>query len=283
VVLLNRPPAVVHVDLDGAADIFAAHGWPYPHADDPLFASGLRRTLDFLDEAGVTATLFVIERATRVAERRALVAEAIRRGHRIASHTLTHRWLPALPPEEQRREIVESRARLSDTFGVPVDGFRAPGFGTTAAILDLVAEAGYRYDSSRFAGDGARSGPHWLRGDLAELPLPRRRPLPLPFHPSYSLVLGSWHFRLGLAAHRRTGAPLVLLFHLTDLADPLEPDYLSGLRTRIFTLSHLSAEAKRTRCGAMLGHVARTYRWAQTDELLPAHDAAAPMRKEDRA
>ena len=39
------PPvrAAIHLDLDGATDIFRVHGWPYPEEDgpDPLFDSGL--------------------------------------------------------------------------------------------------------------------------------------------------------------------------------------------------------------------------------------------------
>jgi peptidoglycan/xylan/chitin deacetylase (PgdA/CDA1 family) len=265
---LSQPPAVVHVDLDGGADIFAAHGWPYPHARDPLFLTGLRATLDLLDELELRATLFVIVRALDDPERQALVREAVSRGHRIASHTLSHSWLPHLAPAEQRREIAESKERLEQLFGVAVQGFRAPGFGTSAAIRAMVAEAGYRYDSSLFPPSRARSAP-WLEpAGLAELPLPGHRPLPWPFHPSYSLVLGSWYFRAGLAAFQRTGAPLVLLFHLTDLADPLPPDYLTGWKRRIFTLSHLTAAAKRGRCRAMLAVVARHYRWAASDSEL---------------
>ena len=35
------PAAVVHVDLDGASDIYRVHGWSYPWTDDPLFETGL--------------------------------------------------------------------------------------------------------------------------------------------------------------------------------------------------------------------------------------------------
>ena len=262
------PPAVVHVDLDGAAEIFAAHGWRYDRPDDALFDSGLRNTLELLESLQLRATLFVIAQALEHPARRALIADAVKRGHRVASHTITHRWLPALPPNEQRREIAESRQRLEQALGVAVHGFRAPGFGTSPAIRDLVAEAGYQFDSSLFPPSRDRSEPWQERGGLAELPLPGHRPLPVPFHPSYSLVLGDWYFRAGLARHRATAAPLVLLLHLTDTADPLPADYLSGWKSRIFTLSHLTADTKRKRCRAMLAEVARHYRWAASDDEL---------------
>jgi polysaccharide deacetylase len=268
VVLLSQPLAVVHVDLDGGPEIFAAHGWSYPRSTDPLFLSGLRGTIDLLDELGLKATLFVIVDAMKDAERRALVLDAVSRGHRIASHTLTHRWLPTLAAPEQQREIAESKARLEQLFGAQVQGFRAPGFGTSAAIRGMVAEAGYVFDSSQFPPSRDRSEPWREPTGLVELPLPAHRPLPWPFHPSYSLVLGSWYFRVGVTGYRGTGAPLVFLIHLTDLADPLPPDYLTGWKSRIFTLSHLGAGTKRERCRAMLAEVGRRYRWAASDDEL---------------
>ncbi len=266
----HRAPALVHVDLDGAAEIHAAHGWAYRHDDDPLFLSGLRNTLDLLDALGIRATLFAITHALEDPEKRALVAEAVRRGHRLGSHTVTHRWLPSLPREEQRREVADSRAWLEDTFGVKVAGFRAPGFGIDDAVVDLVAEAGYAWDSSFFPGTRPTTAPYTLRPGLSELPLPRYRPLPLPFHPSYSLVLGNWYFGTGLAVQRRSGGPLVVLLHLTDLADPLPAHYLSGWKARIFTLSYLSAATKRRRCRAMLEAARATHRWLDSEDPLLA-------------
>ena len=256
--------AVLHVDLDGGPEIFGAHGWTYERGDDPLFMSGLRNLLDLLDELGISATLFVIVRALEDAERLAAVRDAVRRGHAIASHTLTHRWLPALSAAERRAEIAESRSRLMDLLAVPVDGFRAPGFGVTDDMDDLLAEAGYAWDSSRFPG--AQAGPH-RRGGITEIPLPRYRPLPVPWHPSYSLVLGRWYFRLGLSRHDAV-APLVVLLHLTDTADPLPSDYLMGWKQRIFTLSHRTATAKRDACRAMLRAAGARGGWTNTNELL---------------
>jgi len=305
VVLLTgtaRPPAVVHVDLDGAREIYAAHGWNWPHDEDPLFASGLRATLELLDVVGVRATLFVIAQALDDPRKRDLLEEAVRRGHQVGSHTTTHRRLTALSADERRREIAGSRERLMAELGTAVDGFRAPGFFTDAAVMAQVAEAGYRYDSSLFAGQAfggdraviapapsplATGAPAGRAGNagagraaggiadrmsgagLFEVPLPAYRPLPLPFHPSYSLVLGTWYFGMGLRRVHDAGGPFVLLLHLTDLADPLNADYLIGWKSRIFTLSHLSTETKRRRCGAMLAAVGERYAWTTTDRLLP--------------
>ena len=63
----------------------------------------------------------------------------------IGAHTLTHALLPALPDDEERHEIQQSKNSIEETFGVGVESFAYP-FG----ILDprdthTVAAAGYRY------------------------------------------------------------------------------------------------------------------------------------------
>jgi hypothetical protein len=78
----------------------------------------------------------------------------------IGSHTATHGLVLEHPlgPEpasgdQLRTEIVDSRKRLQDFFGQPVNGFRTPygyvdGLCGATHVLDLVREAGYTYVSS---------------------------------------------------------------------------------------------------------------------------------------
>ncbi len=265
---LEKVPAAVHVDLDGAAHIFRFHGWPYAGSDDPLFESGLRRALEFFDATGVRATLFVIAEDLDHPRKRELLQEAVARGHEIASHSVTHRRLTDLGRQDKRREIVESRERLQNVLGVEVRGFRAPGFAVDQEAVEFIDAAGYDYDSSFLA---RRNPPVPLPpqgGRLLELPIPMHGVLPLPFHPCYSLVMGKWLFRSGLRQFRRTGAALVLLFHLTDLADPLPADRLPGPMARFYTLSYLSAEHKQRRCREMLDWVRRDYELVDTGRLV---------------
>jgi hypothetical protein len=92
--------------------------------------------------------------------------------------------------------------------------------------------------------------------------------LPLPFHPSYSLLVGPWYFRLGLRRVGRQAPVFVMLFHLTDFAAPLASAVLRPLASRWFTLSHLSAETKRARCAAMVADLRRTHEIVPTESLL---------------
>jgi hypothetical protein len=268
------------MDLDGFTDICRVHGWPCGDDRDALSGSGMGNALEFFSRERIPATLFAIAQDVHDAAKRRRLHEAVTQGHEIASHSVTHRTLTRLSAEEKRREIVDSRATLQDALSVPVRGFRAPGFAVDAESLHFVEEAGYDYDSSLFPGrSGAKRvglatipvAPHHpLRGTgrLRELPMPPRASLPFPFHPSYSLVMGNWYFELGLRRVRPNAAPLVLLFHLTDFADPLPAYQLHGWKARLYTLSSISAADKLDRCRRMLEAVRKRYRIVSTAELL---------------
>ena len=274
-----RPQAVVHVDLDGAQDIYKAHGWPYPYADDPLFETGFRRMLDFLARNRVRATLFVIAQSLGNPRKRELIETAVSQGHELASHTVTHAYPRLIGSSQKRFEIAGSRERLEKLAGVSVRGFRAPGYQIDRESIELLASYGYQWDSSAFptatfagrlhvAAERLAAPGRVFDNALTELPLPDHRPSPVPFSPSYSLLCGLPYFRWGLKRARRTGAPLVLLFHLTDLADPMPPDRLNGWKSRIFTLSNLSGGTKLERCQEMLDLTAKWYRIVSTTALM---------------
>jgi len=81
------PPAVLHVDLDGARHIHRAHGWADPPGRDLLFVSGLRNTLALLAERRLKATLFVIVEDLDDPEKRDLVMEAARGPRACFAHS----------------------------------------------------------------------------------------------------------------------------------------------------------------------------------------------------
>lgn len=73
----------------------------------------------------------------------AQVRDWLAAGHQIGSHGLTHPFLPRLALAEAREEIVASKKKLEDTFGVPVRHFCYPYGDWNEPVRDLVAEAGY--------------------------------------------------------------------------------------------------------------------------------------------
>ncbi len=277
----QKQDACIHVDLDGASAIYAAHNWGRHGCEDRLFETGFLNLLRFFQTAGIHATFFAIAEDLEDGMKRELIREAILRGHEIASHSLTHRLLSTLSRDEKRKEVFESRARLESVLGVAIQGFRAPGFDIDRETLEMIDEAGYRYDSSLFPTKKfARKvevtdvsiSPQVVIPNrrLIELPLPKHNPLPVPFHICYSLVLGAGYFRFGLRRFRQTGAPMVLLFHLTDMADPLGGLHNRSWKEKFFTLSFLRVQEKIFRCKEMVDAVQESYRFVKTEQLLQA-------------
>jgi hypothetical protein len=282
-----RPYAVVHVDLDGATDIYRAHGWAYPYADDPLFETGMRHALDLFDQQGVRATFFVIASGLDDPRKREWIREAVRRGHDLGSHTVSHRLLVQLSREDKREEISASRQKIEDVIGVPVRGFRAPGCQLDRECLERVAESGYAFDASaiptKLCAQRLRVPVERLRAplkplgdsELLEFPLPDHRPSPFPTHPSYSLLFGLSYLRWFLGRHRKSRTPLVLLCHLTDLAEPLAAERLQPWASRIFTLSVFGSAHKLRFFRKMFDFVRRHYAVVPMGVLLHGFRTAA--------
>jgi polysaccharide deacetylase family protein (PEP-CTERM system associated) len=107
--------------------------------------------LDLLDEAGCKATFFtlgwVAEQHPQVVRR---VAE---RGHEVACHSLRHRIIFEMTPDEFREDTRQAKKLLEDCSGTPVRGYRAPSFSITQQslwALEVLAELGFAFDSSVF-------------------------------------------------------------------------------------------------------------------------------------
>lgn len=109
--------------------------------------------LDLLDRHHVSATFFIVgETAVECPD---LVRAIARRGHEIGCHTYSHRPLWELTPATFAAELNEYRAAMRDILGpeMGIAGFRAPTFSLdqrTSWAIDVLAEHGYRYDSSIF-------------------------------------------------------------------------------------------------------------------------------------
>lgn len=276
------PAAVIHIDLDGIPEILKREvpaGQP-----DVIYETGVRRFLDLFEQTGIRATFFLIANSLDHPVKRELVQQLLNRGHEIASHSLTHPNLWHTDRAGRQREIAGSREKIEQALGVRVRGFRAPGYCIDPECLDLLAEAGYQWDASVFpngyfaqrmkrSADELRA-PHRPRdgSPLVCFPMPDYRPYPLPFNPSYALQLGTWYFRAGLKNFRRKQLPLVLLFHLIDLADPLPGEMLNGLKSRLLTLSNVAAAKKAAACRRMLADVQSQFRILPTSELLAEYE-----------
>jgi polysaccharide deacetylase family protein (PEP-CTERM system associated) len=147
------------------------------------FAANTRRVLEAFATGGVRGTFFVLGLAAE--KNPGLIREIHEAGHEVQSHGYGHRHVHTLTPTEFRQDLDRSRKLLEDILGAPVTGYRAPAFTITLRslwALDVLVEAGFRYDSSifplrvRFYGiSGVPRFPHRLRTpsgyELTEVPV----------------------------------------------------------------------------------------------------------------
>jgi carbamoyltransferase len=272
--------------MDGLDAICQAHGRTYEGASDRFYTSAVDHSIRYFRDQGVTATYFLIARDLDHREKRASVDALLSAGHRIACHSLTHRYLDRLPTmAEKRAEIVDAKHKIEDELGVAVEGFRAPGYSIDFESLELLRDAGYRYDSSIFPSFAMRRRigvqrlfrePFLLFPEerFFEIPMPYVGPALPPFHPCYAFYLSRAYFRWQLRAFARRHDYLTLLFHLTDFAESQRSGW--GTRINVYTNNYLSARRKRRFLARLARDVRRFYSFANTEELLRDWPASMP-------
>jgi peptidoglycan/xylan/chitin deacetylase (PgdA/CDA1 family) len=163
--------AVLSFDVDAESPILVEGG---RHARSPMAMShqaygplvAVPRILDLLAEYGLPATFFVPGvTADRYPETVELIAAA---GHEIGHHGYSH-LSPLRLDEEAERADLERGLGALERLGVRPEGYRTPSWEPSERTFDLLAEHGFRYDSTLMDDDR----PYVLEtghGPLAELP-----------------------------------------------------------------------------------------------------------------
>lgn len=107
------------------------------------------KILDILDEKNHKGTFFVLGQVAEVFPN--LIREIDNRGHEVGIHGYDHWQFFKLTPKKAFNEISRAKKVVEDLLGNKVYGHRAPAFSITPQTkwgLDVVAEAGFVYDSS---------------------------------------------------------------------------------------------------------------------------------------
>lgn len=244
---IPEPPLAMSVDVEDYFQVQAFAGYAPRESWDgfPSRVEGnTRRLLDLFERTSTQATFFVLGWVAR--KHPSLVREISDRGHEVASHGMLHRMLTEQTPETFRVDARDSKAVLEDLAGAPVIGFRAPSYSinrTTLWAIDVLAEAGYRYDSSVYPIRRRRYGypdgpvlPGLLRaerGALAEFPLPTigLGPIRVPVLAGAYLRLAPSWLTVGAArAFAARGIPAVVNVHPWEI-DPDQPTIGPGRST----------------------------------------------------
>jgi polysaccharide deacetylase family protein (PEP-CTERM system associated) len=219
------------------------------------------RLLAILEAQSARGTFFVLGwTAQRHPD---LVRRIAAAGHEVASHGFDHELIYNQSAKAFRQDIRQTRQLLQDLSGQEVIGYRAPSYTImtrTMWALPILAEEGYRYDSSIFPIARRRYGmpradrrPHRILFDdecgIVEFPLPTIRLGPLNFPATggaylrlLPLSLQQWSVKRMLKAR----LPFVLTIHPWEL-DPEQPVFPVGMRTRWTHYHNLDRSQTRLR------------------------------------
>ena len=235
-----------------------------------------RRLLDLFDEYEVKATFFVLG---WVAERTPnLIKDIANRGHEVACHGFSHQLVYNQSPEVFREETLRSKQLLEDIIQAPVIGYRAASYSITNRslwALDILAEAGFEYDSSIFPVRHDRYGipdapefPHRMETpnghSLVEFPLSTAKLL------KYRLpVAGGGYFRLypyaitraGLSQINRRQKPFIFYLHPWEI-DPDQPKISTSWFSRFRHYNNLDE------CESRLHHLLSDFEFGTTKNIL---------------
>ena len=119
---------------------------------------GVPRVLDVLARHEVSATFFVPGHTAEAFP--SVVAEIAKRGHEVAAHGFLHETPVGLSREQEKAILVRAEETLTRIAGTKPVGYRSPAWDLSDHTIDLLAERGYRYDSSLMMDDFR---PHWAR------------------------------------------------------------------------------------------------------------------------
>jgi polysaccharide deacetylase family protein (PEP-CTERM system associated) len=241
--LFGRFGCALTVDVEEWYHTCLVPGYVDPEQRPPLrdeLDRLLPELLDTLAEAGRSATFFVLgEVAERLPRRVREIADA---GHEVGSHGYLHFRACDRSPEVFLSDLERSKKLLEDVSGRPVLGFRAPEWSLrslASPCLPLVAQAGFRYDSSLapYPLSGKTTNPRlasrlsWQGAGRELLELP-----PLTFGPYLRIPTGSWPGRLvrtswvvdAAEEHLEDGGLPVVVIHPWEVSGRPTPGRLTG-------------------------------------------------------
>lgn len=235
----RQPGCILTIDVEDWFHLLEHRSIPDRHRWDALPSRVERnflRLLDLLDAHESKSTCFFLGWVARRFPH--LVKEAVRRGHDVASHGMDHRRPIEMTRTELEMDMRSSKAMLEDISGRKVEGYRAAGFALpadTEAFFELLAQCGYRYDSSIFPARHRHGGqPEWdLAPRTISTPSGAIEEFPISVWPvlGWRLCLfGGGYFRVAPMALVRMGAhsvlnsgrPLILYLHPREI-DPEQP------------------------------------------------------------
>ena len=259
---MTKRPSVLTIDVEdyfhaeafsGTVDRSQWDAYPCRVSDNT------RRLLDLLDACEARATFFLLG---WVAERfPSLVKEIVARGHEPACHSYGHRLIFTLDRDEFRKDTLRAKGAIEQAGGEQVFGYRAPTFSITEDslwALEVLAEAGFTYDSSIFPVRhdvyGIPAAPRFPfridtpAGPIVEFPITTFRIIGGHNFPvgggAYLRILPSWYTRFGIKKAEKEGVRLIVYTHPWEV-DPTQPRIPAKLTLRLRHYTNLNKTYER--------------------------------------
>ena len=236
-------------------------------------AENVNKILTLLDRFQHKATFFMLGSvADSLPELAPMIAD---RGHEIASHGYSHTLVSDMDRQQFTEELLQTGQILFEQTGRRPIGYRAPQWSVSSRtpwVDDVLAEHGYRYDSSRnplpVVGDPAASR-HPYRIETAHGPLWEIPPMVTPVRITNLPTGGGWGFRLfplamiraTIEGYVRAQAPAVLYLHPREV----DPD---GPRLRLPRLKRFAAYGTRTDATERISVLLERYRFITLEEMV---------------
>lgn len=216
-----------------------------------------------------------------------LVKEAVAAGHEAASHGYAHQLLFSQDRKQFAADTERAKRIIEDASGQPVLGYRATGFSVDENhpwFFDVLAEVGFKYDSSIFpahrihGGDSsARLEPHAImtsNGPITEFPVsvatvgPIRKCL---FGGGYLRLSPTWLIKKKARAILNEGRPVVFYIHPREI-DPDHPHLPMSAKRRFQSYYGLK------RCHTKLSDLLETFEFTTFEQYLKDNPALEQSR-----
>lgn len=141
---MQSKKAYFSVDLELLRDIKA---FKEVIKDEPSFINEIKTLLNFFDEHKIKATFFVCY--NYIIKNEEIIKEILLRDHDLGLHYVNHHN-EEVSIEEFSSEIKKAKEDIRLRFNHDLVGYRAPAFNLTNDQYQVLADLGFKYDSSFF-------------------------------------------------------------------------------------------------------------------------------------
>jgi polysaccharide deacetylase family protein (PEP-CTERM system associated) len=170
---MNEYKSALTIDVEDGISIAMRDAFSVQSEQTHRVVTLTKKLLDLLDKHDTQATFFVLG---QVAEKFPDLVEQISdRGHELGVHGYNHLQFFRMNRGQALEEISTAKKLIEDISGKEVFGHRAPAFSITPETkwgLDVIAKAGFIYDSSIMPIKGNRYGWAGFQKEISTIETP---------------------------------------------------------------------------------------------------------------